>query len=164
MVGSPLWQPTGGQRAGAVQLDGADDYVRTTFVMNASAGPFSVFAWVKGGAPGQTALSQVGGVNWFMVAPHGGLATELRQAGRLGKPLTSTAIIDDGAWHHVGLVWDGANRTLYVDDIEVAKDAQSSLAASGGGLYIGAGSTLAPGTFWSGLIDDVRIYNRAVKP
>jgi len=24
--------------------------------------------------------------------------------------------------------------------------------------------SLAAGTFWSGLIDDVRIYNRAVKP
>jgi hypothetical protein len=32
------------------------------------------------------------------------------------------------------------------------------------GLYFGAGSTLAPSTFWSGLIDDVRIYDRAVTP
>jgi hypothetical protein len=31
-------------------------------------------------------------------------------------------------------------------------------------IYIGAGATLEPGTFFSGLIDDVRIYNRAVKP
>jgi hypothetical protein len=31
-------------------------------------------------------------------------------------------------------------------------------------LYIGAGASLTPGTFWSGLIDDVRIYDRAVKP
>jgi hypothetical protein len=29
---------------------------------------------------------------------------------------------------------------------------------------IGAAKDLAPGTFWAGLIDDVRIYNRAVKP
>jgi len=28
----------------------------------------------------------------------------------------------------------------------------------------GVASTLAPGTFFSGLIDDVRIYNRAVIP
>jgi len=27
----------------------------------------------------------------------------------------------------------------------------------------GAGKNLAPATFWSGLIDDVRIYNRAVR-
>jgi hypothetical protein len=33
-----------------------------------------------------------------------------------------------------------------------------------GGLYIGAGKNLEPGTFWSGLIDDVRIFNRAITP
>jgi len=38
------------------------------------------------------------------------------------------------------------------------------LAASTGGLYIGAGSGLGPGSFWKGLIDEVRIYDRAVKP
>jgi hypothetical protein len=32
------------------------------------------------------------------------------------------------------------------------------------GLYIGAGKAMAPGTYFSGLIDDVRIYNRAVSP
>ena len=31
-----------------------------------------------------------------------------------------------------------------------------------GGLFIGAGSTLDTGTFFPGLIDDVRIYNRVV--
>jgi len=29
---------------------------------------------------------------------------------------------------------------------------------------IGCNSQHTPGTFWSGLIDDVRIYDRAVKP
>ncbi len=32
------------------------------------------------------------------------------------------------------------------------------------GLNIGCGADRAPGSFWSGLIDDVRIYNRVVKP
>ena len=32
------------------------------------------------------------------------------------------------------------------------------------GLHIGAGMAMEPGSFWSGLIDDVRIYNRAVNP
>ena len=53
---------------------------------------------------------------------------------------------------------------LYVDDIEVAADTQTNLGISGGGMYIGAGNNLEAGTFWSGLIDDVRIYNRAVIP
>jgi hypothetical protein len=62
------------------------------------------------------------------------------------------------------LAWDGSNRILYVDDIEVAKDTQSGLAGSTGALYIGAASKPTAGSFWKGLIDDVRIYNRAVKP
>jgi DNA-directed RNA polymerase subunit D len=59
----------------------------------------------------------------------------------------------------VGLSWDGTNRILYVDDVEVARGTQASLAGSTGNLYVGAGSTMAPATFWKGLIDDVRIYD-----
>jgi hypothetical protein len=74
----------------------------------------------------------------------------------------SQAVITDGDWHRVGFTWDGSNRILYVDDVEVAKDAPANLAGSDDGLYIGAGSALTPGTFWSGLIDDVRIYDIAL--
>jgi len=79
-------------------------------------------------------------------------------------PTSRPTVITDGTWHRVGFVWDGSKRTLYVDDVEVGSNTQSSLAASAGSLYIGADSTLAPGSFWSGVIDHVRIYNRAVKP
>ncbi len=73
-------------------------------------------------------------------------------------------MITDDAWHHVGLVWDGTNCTLCIDGVEVAPDKQANLAGSAGGLYIGAGATLAPGSFWSGVIDDARIYDQGVKP
>jgi hypothetical protein len=33
-----------------------------------------------------------------------------------------------------------------------------------GDLQIGAGKNLDPGSFFSGLIDDVRIYDRAITP
>ena len=51
-----------------------------------------------------------------------------------------------------------------MDGVEVATDPQSDLMSSGGVLQIGCGKSAAPTTFWSGLIDDVRIYNRAVQP
>ena len=150
---------------GALLLDGVDDYISTAFVLDPPAGPFSVFAWVKDGASGQVIVSQDKGANWLVAsAPDGTLATELKSSGRAGKTLTSTTIITDGAWHRVGLVWDGTNRILYVDNIEVEKDTQSNVPSSAGGLYIGGGSKLGAGTFWTGLIDDVRIYSRAVKP
>lgn len=164
LVGGPVWQPMGGQIAGALQLDGVNDCLTIATGLDPAAGPFSVFAWIKGGAPGQVILSQAGGANWLTVDTDGSLATELRQSGRQGKPLASTAYIADGAWHRVGLIWDGSNRILCVDDIEVARDVQVSLTGSYKGLYLGAGSTLAAGTFWAGLIDDVRIYDRAVQP
>ncbi len=164
LVGSPVWQPTGGRIAGALQFGAVGDCVSTPFVRSPSDGAFSVFAWVRGGAPGQVILSQATGANWLAVGAEGCLATELKQGGRQGKLLTATTTIADGIWHRVGLVWDGSNRILYVDDVEVGRDTQTGLAASTGGLNIGAGSTLTPNTFWSGLIDDVRIYNRGVKP
>ncbi len=90
--------------------------------------------------------------------------TELASSGEDGAPLQSQKVITDGQWHRVGLVWDGSQRTLCVDGVAVAEDTQNGLAASTSGLYIGVGNDYAPGTFFSGMIDDVRIYNRVVKP
>ena len=70
----------------------------------------------------------------------------------------------DDNWHRVGFVWDGSQRILYVDDVEVARDTVAGLDGADGGLRVGSGSGLDVGTFWSGMIDDVRIYDRAVEP
>jgi lysophospholipase L1-like esterase len=170
--GDPTWKPEDGMVDGALAFDGIDDYVGTPLVLDPSDGTFSVFGWIKGAAPGQVVASQQGGVNWLMADRiEGALRTDLKvpaTAGRgaipAGPPLISQSVVTDGYWHRVGFVWDGINRILYVDDIEVARDTAEGLESAYGGLYLGAGSTLAPGTFFSGLIDDVRIYNRVVKP
>jgi hypothetical protein len=165
LIGGPLWQPTGGMVDGALQLDGVDDSVITDSIPNPTKGPFSVFAWIKGGAPGQAVLSQMGGARWLCADPsEGNLMTELKGTGRGANELLSQTIITDGNWHRIGLVWDGSHRTLYVDDIAVAEDAQPNLEGFYNGLYIGTGKAMEPGSFWFGLIDDVRIYNRTVIP
>jgi len=165
VMGNAIWQPNGGKIGGALALDGIDDFIPTSFVLDPGKGPFSVFAWIKGGGPGQVVISQQGGVNWLCTNPADGtVMTNLMDSGRLAKRGLSNAVVTDDQWHRIGLVWDGANRFLYVDDKEVAKDAQPGLVGRGGALTIGAGYALAPGSLWSGLIDDVRIYNRAVKP
>ncbi len=166
--GNPLWQPTGGKIEGALLLDGDGDYVSTPFILNPAGGPFSIFVWIKGGAPGQVILSQIGGVNWLLAdLLTGNLMTELKpSSGRSSQFLASQTVITDGSWHRVGLVWDGSYRILYVDDAEAVKDttAQSGLGSSNGGLYIGAEKSLNAAGFWTGLIDDVRIHNRTVAP
>jgi L-ascorbate metabolism protein UlaG (beta-lactamase superfamily) len=172
LFGEPAWQPDGGKIDGALQFDGINDYGITDFVLDPANGPFSVFAWIKGGAAGQTVISQADGMGsgetWLGTDPLlGKLMTGLvpPAAGRfVPQPLISESIVIDGQWHHIGFVWDGSYRSLYVDGTEVAKDAaaQNPLKSADGGLYIGADKTLAVGTFFSGLIDDIHIYNVAL--
>jgi N-acetylneuraminic acid mutarotase len=168
LVGDPVWQPDAGHVGGALMFDGVDDYIFAQHGLNPADGSFSVFTWIKGGVPGQVMLSQLNGANWLRADPDSGhLMTELMPpaGGRfVPQPLESESVITDGQWHRIGFVWDGANRALYVDDILVAEDTQNNLSSSPGGLKIGCGSNSAVGTFWSGLIDDVRIYNRTVRP
>jgi len=165
VIGGPLWLPEGGQINGALQLDGIDDYVGTPFVLNPAESIFSVFARVKGGAPDQVIISQEDGADWLLTDTQGCLMTALESSGRRPVgPLISETFITDDNWHRVGCTWDGSNRILYVDDVEVAHDTLTGLKDSDGGLYIGACKDLEPGTFWSGLIDDVRIYDRVVEP
>lgn len=77
----------------------------TSPVRDPSEGPLSVFAWIKGGLPGQVILSQAGGADWLGAAsPNGYLKTDLKGHGRLGRTLTSQAVVTDGAWHLAGFV------------------------------------------------------------
>lgn len=177
--GDPQWQPDGGMNGGALSFDGMDDYVTTPFVIDPSLDSFSVFAWIKGGAPGQVILAQSSGllteesgVNWLMADPvDGALRTDLknpevigRNASPPGPPLISATGMTDGDWHQIGFVRDADNRILYVDGIEVARDTAAGLEPSDGGLYFGATSTLEPDSFFSGLIDDIRMYATALSP
>jgi hypothetical protein len=170
VYGEPLWQPEAGIVGGALEFDGIDDYVSTPrFVLNTSISSFSLFAWIKGGTPGQVIISQALGSDWLSAdTTNGSLMTELKFRGESSRPLQSQTVITDGNWHRIGLVWDSSNGILgilflYVDDVEVAADAYEK-GYLFGDLQIGAGKNLDPSTFFSGLIDDVRIYNRAVTP
>jgi hypothetical protein len=164
VVGGAVWQPDSGQVNGTLQLDGLSGCAISGAVLNPADGPFSIFAWVKGGAPGQVVVSQQTMANWLAMDAEGKLMTELKGPGRNSSHLWSQMVITEDTWHRIGFVWDGSHRTLYVDGVAVADDTQSSLEGSQMGLYIGVDKNYAPGTFFSGLIDDVRIYNRVVAP
>ncbi|MBN2270612.1 MAG: MBL fold metallo-hydrolase, partial [Sedimentisphaerales bacterium] len=168
--GDPNWLPDGGKMAGALELDGEDDYVSTDFVLNPADGAFSVFAWVKGGFANQVLISQTNdpaiGPSWLAADSSGCLMTTVTPPGRVVMPLISEFVITDGDWHHIGLVWDGAYRSLYADEVEVATDAEArpGLAGATGGLHFGAAYNLEATRFFDGLIDDICIYDIAAEP
>jgi hypothetical protein len=165
LQGEPLWQPTEGKIDGALQFDGIDDCVTTGSPLNPADGDFSVFVWVKCDTPGQVILSQIDAANWLFTDSaegyQGYLKTSLKCLGR-SVPLLSQTCITDNNWHRIGLVWDGSYRCLYVDGVEVANDAAPwpGLASADSGLFFGTGCHREH--FFSGLIDDIRIYNVAL--
>jgi len=164
VMGNALWQPDDGKVNGTIELDGVDDCVIGSVGPNPAEGPFSVIAWIKGGAPGQVIISQPAVADLLAVDSEGNLMTGLNGLGQSSAPLLSQASVSDGQWHRVGLVWDGSRRALFIDGIKVAEDTQDGRGIFGSGLYIGVGKDYTTDTFFSGLIDDVRIYNRVVSP
>jgi hypothetical protein len=166
LSGDPLWQPSGGKVGGALEFDGIDDYISTPFILNPGKGSMGVFAWIKGGLPGQVIISQTGdfGGTWLSIDPAEGKLMIGFSEVYFGA-LVSETVVTSGQWHHVGLVYDmdKLHRLLYVDGVTVAEDTTFVAGMlSDGGLYIGASKDLDAGTFFSGLIDDVRIYNQAL--
>jgi chitodextrinase len=65
-----------------------------------------------------------------------------------------------GSWQHIAGTYDGAVARFYVDGVEVASRPFASSVGTQNGWRIGAFGTGSKG-FFDGLIDDVRIYDRA---
>ena len=77
----------------------------------------------------------------------------VRQASHTAIPLN--------AWTHIATTYDGANQRLYINGALVATKAQTgSIAVGNQPLRIGGNSV--SGEFFRGVIDEVRIYNRAL--
>ena len=170
LYGDPAWRPDAGVIGGALELDGVDDYASAGHILRPDEGPFTVFAWIKGGGPGQVILSQAnsdGPVTWIgLDAQTGALMTTLQDTGRFTTSLVSEVPIADDAWHEIRFVWDGARRTLYVDNDEAIADTRDlgTLQYSNNDFFVGVGEDLTPGTFFTGLVDEFRFYDAALKP
>ncbi|MHC4867179.1 MAG: LamG-like jellyroll fold domain-containing protein [Planctomycetota bacterium] len=73
-----------------------------------------------------------------------------------------TVPVDDGLWHHVTGVYDGANLYLYVDGVlDNSVTASGSLASNTNFVYVGGEN--ATTRRWKGMIDDVRVYDYALE-
>ncbi|MHC4533191.1 MAG: LamG-like jellyroll fold domain-containing protein [Planctomycetota bacterium] len=164
VFGEPIWQPDGGMVGGALLFDGIDDYIDMPFIFETEELPSSIFAWVKGEESErlQVIVSVQKGLNLLSVHPDGRLVTS-----RGGFPIEfmySKTIITDGQWHNLGFAWDGSIRSIYVDGVEEGWAFSSNGPHGSLGLRIGGSWGLDFKNFWSGFIDDVRLYDRATQP
>jgi hypothetical protein len=73
----------------------------------------------------------------------------------------STAPIGLNVWTHLAMTFDGTTVRLFIGGSQVASVAASgSIVTTTGVLRIGGNGP--PGGYFQGLIDDLRIYNRAL--
>jgi hypothetical protein len=70
--------------------------------------------------------------------------------------LEAAVTLNAGFIHHIAIVWDGTDRILYANDVEVGRDTPANTQQSG------SGTTKYTITADDGLIDDMRVYRRAL--
>jgi hypothetical protein len=75
--------------------------------------------------------------------------------------VTGTTASPVNAWSHVAMTYDGSTIRLYVNGTQVASTAATgAIQSSSSPLWIGGNSPY--GEYFQGLIDEARVYNRAL--
>lgn len=160
---------------GALSFDGVDDWVTVADAASLDlSSAMTLEAWVVPAALrgwNTVALKErsTGGLAYSLYA-HDGAPTDPagtdRPAGymRIGfidQPVRGTAALPLNTWTHVAVTYDGALMKLYVNAQLIAGHAQTgSVETSGDPLRIGGNSVW--GEFFTGQIDEVRVYSRAL--
>ncbi len=163
---------------GTLLYDETNDYVDITYSKLKLTGSHTISIWMKlnvafsagvhqtiFGGKGLGSANAQGGIAFTFFGDIGTLYYDIYDAtGRASK--TDGALgLDDNAWHLIIGTWDGTNQTLYVDGklISTGAGVAGSLDWTGSNdVLIGSGGDPATRYPFNGLIDDVRIYNRAL--
>ncbi|RLI81095.1 hypothetical protein DRP04_06875 [Archaeoglobales archaeon] len=157
-----------GRFKSALRFDGIDDYVDCGDIDDVDGvREITVTAWVKWeGATGNLTTPKEFHRKNNVYALGGGWADHKARFWiyytKWANSGDSTTDIDDGNWHFVVGVYDGEYIRLYVDGVEETKRGLTSVTLNANNEHVIVGSSKGVGEFWNGIIDEVRIYNRAL--
>jgi hypothetical protein len=161
---STAWQPAGGQFDGALDFDGSDDYIETSFV-DISNRSFSLSAWAKRASSGTWDIIFGGGTGFANNGLHFGFRnTNVFTCSFWGNDLNTGATYTDTNWHHWVCTYDAVTnqRIIYRDTVSVANNTASADYQGVGNFRIGD-SPVGTDAF-HGLIDDARVYYKVLTP
>ena len=159
----------------AMTFNGSSQYVVNTNVSSALnvGNNITISAWARPTAVGQSGGSDVAGLAISASAPFGPAGIEWNSASQFsfftGATDNTTDSLTSGAkalntWHHVAVTYDGTTKRIYVNGtLENSLTYAKSLKYTNP-LYLDIGSFVLylVGNYFTGSIDDVRIYNRAL--
>lgn len=172
----PAW--VAGRYGKALDFDGVDDYVDCGDPVGGSldfgTGPMSVEAWINSSSIGR---SQVLCKKGYFTSPKAGYELGFYTSDTLwfqvsngeerkAAEVTPSPPLYDGKWHHLAGVYERSPDwlRLYIDgvlvnsyDIVDGWDIDSTEP-----LYVGHATEAGYTQCWKGLIDEVRVYNKAL--
>ena len=159
--GGPNW--SAGMINGALSFDGVDDYVVAAPLDPLMSDTLTMQAWVRTSeyaAIWNPVLTQNAGGNGYYFYVSSGRPAFYIVAGATYVQVISPDAINPNEWHQVAGTNDGFNLKLYIDGRFKDSDDSTGFSGVSGNVYIGCEPTSS--LYYNGLIDDVRIYDRAV--
>ncbi|MHC4228250.1 MAG: LamG domain-containing protein [Planctomycetota bacterium] len=163
IMGDPQWVP--GKLGGALEFDGSGDYVDCGSSPDFEiAVNITIACWIKVDVFDKTwqAIITTSDSSWRVHRSSSSNNIAWGSSGLSPTDLTGTTDVSTGEWFHVAAVYNGAQKLLYINgNLDASSDSTGNISVSSMPVYIGENSG-ATGRFWDGLIDDVRIYKRAL--
>jgi hypothetical protein len=161
LMNGPMW--TTGQIDGALSFDGVNDYV------DCGSGPsnydnITVSAWMETSTNGALVSNRYNSGSfgtWYTLFSNVIEIGDNSQGGY--KYLTFNTPTLNNVWHHIVYTKDGTTHAIYVDGILDQQFISNADISWNQPLFIGRRWNKGYSVFWfNGIIDDVRIYNRAL--
>lgn len=162
LLRGPAWTPAGRLGAG-LQFDGADDWLRARKV-SISTNAITLAAWVRHDSLGLKDQCYVAMGDAAFIRhddPNAGQLNSFVKVGANTEHLRVNNVLIPKRWHHVACTWDGKVHRLYLDGRLLAEQPLQGTLAAATGAEIGS-QWGGWSNFMHGVLDDVRIYNRAL--
>ncbi len=152
----------------ALEFDGSSGHVTfptqtfsTQVSMPANGQPYTVEAWIRPDTMGLLGIAAWGNYGTANEAIAFRLTSTGLSTSWWGATLASPEVNLTDGWHHVATSWDGIERRLFLDGVEVASDTPAAPHAvpDGRDFRIGLGYD---NQYFDGALDDVRVWSTAL--
>jgi len=166
LVNGPTW--TTGKVGGALSFDGVDDYVRVLDSPSLKGAVFTKIIWFKVLSLHSGIIEEIVRQDYrWLISHRGDVASPYWEIGFMQDAKTtnywtpSDADFPINNWYQIAIVADGSSYRIYSNVVLKASGTYSGTVRDFNyDLFLGSFSSTA--RFINALIDDVRIYNRAL--
>lgn len=171
LVNGPVWRPTEGRIGGALEFDGVNDYVDLGTMDIPVGSGLTIAFWCKVddfGISDARFVSKGTSLQpedqWWIVSTinNAALRFRLKAGGTTTTLFSGNNTIGVGVWTHVAVTYDGTAMRIYKDGYQVASVAKTGAIGTDPSVPVAMGRQPGANNPFDGLIDEMRIYNRAL--